>query len=402
MTLRPVLLFGLVSVAACAQIDGKTDEARSSAGARDGDSGAESKDDGGTQDGAVADPEATDANGADANGDGISLPDAGDSGPVSNVDAQVPPPPPPKTPDGTCSAPFELTFSSNRATGNGNTTGAGATVSPKCSPAGGIAGAEHVYHFRMPFKGRIAAVATGTAPFVASATILTACGDSASEKACNYAGTLSYDAKKDEEIFLYVDSGSKAAATPSVGAYSLRVTLREEAETGRACGGGDADPYCLPGSLCQEEAEGSVCRAGNPETCGSAYPLSFHPSGGARVARVFASTSGAKDEVDPICINLETDPVGPDHVYSFTVTASTSIAFSLKSAPGYDAALVLLAGQCVSAPTTADCFDTKPQGGTESESGTVAAGNYFLVVDSLSLTASAASGSYDLTVTLTP
>lgn len=398
-----LLLCGLTVGVGCAQIEGRTDEVIGAAGSgKDRDKKDAGAEDAGVQPDAALGVDAAaepvvDA-GVDAAAEPTPQPDGGDPDVIADVDASMPPPMPP---NGTCAAPFELTFSSNRATATGTTSGAGEGVNPKCLPSGGVVGPEHVYHFRMPFKGRVAVVTTATAPFVASAYVRTACGDAATEKACGYGGSLTYDANAGEEVYLYIDSGSRNATTPNAGAYSVRVTLREEVAAGGVCGSGDADPYCAAGSLCQDEGAGGVCRAGNPETCATAHPLSFHSAGGSRVARVTHSTTGAKDDVSPTCSQGFIALDGVDHVYSFTISASTAVNISLKSSAGYDAALVILQTTCSASPSTPNCFDDEFAAGDERVSGTLAAGTYFIVVDAASATVQG-SGAYDLTVTLTP
>ncbi len=420
MTLRDALLvLGLVSAgcaqAGCAQIDGKADELDQSAGgARGGDS--ESNDgsaaEAGTEKPDDASAAASDASesadgslGQPAADAGMSLPDAGDPDIDDTPDAGSPVTP--KTADGTCAAPFELTFSSNRVIVTGNTSGGTETLSPKCLPSGPgvtpVAGPDHVYHFRMPFKGRVSVNAKNEGSYAASVYLLNACGNAATEKACNYAGALSYDVNAGEELFLYIDSGAKSATAERAGAYEVAVTLREQSAGGGACGNGTTDPYCGTGLFCQDEGLGGVCRTGNPETCATAVPLFFRQTPEGRVAKVFGSTVGAKDDVVPKCPTTPAPAakaLGVDHVYSFTLSTAGSIRISLQPGAGYDAVFALLRSAC-SNVAEALCVDDAVAGNTEASGFTAPAGTYYIVVDAFSASLDS-SGSYDLTVTQLP
>lgn len=343
--------------------------------------------------------------------------DAGNSG---EPDSSMPPPPPP---DGTCAAPYPVTLTNNKGSVTGTTAGKTETLNPKCSPAGGlfggagVAGPDQVYTFTMPFKGKATIVADGAGQFSASAYILTQCGNSATEKACDFAGTVTYTAAKDTPLFVYVDSGSTTpalgSAPPNSGGFGLSVSLRKESAATEACGPAFAEPYCASGSLCRtgmcvtgtascgdtfvegdEECDGAPGCTGckldaTREACASAGALTLHPELDKLVARASGTTAGMVDDVDPSCAGGS----GRDHIYSFTLAERSKVAIELD--PGFDAVLAL-SGTCGSGSLA--CLDVTTNTDVETYSGTLNAGTYFVTVDAYSTGA----GTYDLLITADP
>ncbi len=427
--LRGALLcaLSLVVAAGCASIDGKravpedtTDPSTVSDGG--GNDGGGNGGDGST--GAPVGGNTTGGGNSDAGPGGSSGGDAGDSTGIEGGTTGV-------VDNGSCAAPFTLSLKDNKASVTGVTMGKLPGTSPKCSPKGGLLGdgaglpgPDHVYRVTMPFKGTLSVAATGTGAFTASTYVLTSCGNIATERACNFAGSLTYAAAAGAELFVYVDSGAIdnfIQAPPVAGGYSLVVSARPEAADNAACGPSLTEAYCAAASYCRagkcgvvtcgdgfvegseecddkNSAPGDGCAACKFETrekCDAVPALTFRDDGMKRVAVASGSTSSATNDLNPTCGS----GTSVDHVYSFTLASSSTVTVTLDPASGYDSALAILRGTCGDSATEVACQDALAAGDAETYAGTFAAGTYFVVVDGYS---NSSKGDYQLTVSIAP
>jgi len=432
-------LAGFVGVTGCATIDGKDvvpDETGDPSTAGNGGADAGGAMTGGTtgapSGGTTGDPMGGNTTGGDNPdaGPGSSGGDAGDStGTTGGGTTGV-------TENGSCMAPYAIALKDNKASVTGVTTGKPESTSPKCSPVGGLLGdgagldgPDQVYRVTMPFKGTLSVAATGTSGFTASTYVLTTCGNSATEKACDFGGSLSYAAAAGAELFVYVDSGSIdnfVQAPPTAGGYSLAVSVRPEAADGAACGPTLTQAYCAGTSHCRDGkcASGAVtcgdgfvegteecddknaatgdgcaaCKFEARDTCAAVPALTFRDEGTKRVAVATGSTTAATSDLKPTC--GATGAV--DHVYSFTLASSSTVTVTLDDLGGFDSVLAIRKDACADTATQVVCKDSTDPGETETYTGRLAAGTYFVVVDAYEASGTSAKGDYELTVSIAP
>jgi len=349
---------------------------------------------------------------------------AGDGGSSGEPDADVPPP----VPNGTCAAPYALTLANGKASATGDTTGKMDTISPKCGPGGlytPVPGPDHVYRIEVPFKGRVVTRGTSVGGFIPSVYLLTNCGNSPSEKACNYLGeTFVYSTTGPQTLFVYVDSGAGRDIVlglegPKAGAYQLNVSAREESAVDGACGALFTQPYCGGTNVCRaakcvagtvmcgdgfvegaEECDGTpgctACKLGTRETCAAmgmppAGALTLRPEGHLLVARAAGDTTAAVNDVDPgSCATGN----GRDHVYSFTLAERASVKLDVDAK--FDAVIGISGTACGAGDL--GCVDGATNAGVETYSDTLNAGTYFVTVDAYTTGA----GTYDLVLTVDP